>query len=163
MGELISTFHIDIKLILAQAVNFVIVLVVLYKFAYKPILKAMNERTEKIEKGIEDAKEANKKLLETEEREKEVLGKARKEAQAIIESADKTAQKNKEELLDEAKKKSEEIVANTQKQLEEEKRKMMSEVKSEIAELVVAATGKVIDEKMDSAKDKELIGKAIKS
>ena len=40
---------------------------------------------------------------------------------------------------------------------------MMSEVKSEIAELVVAATGKVIDEKMDSAKDKELIGKAIKS
>ncbi|MFA5777095.1 MAG: F0F1 ATP synthase subunit B [Parcubacteria group bacterium] len=161
MDALIGTFHIDYKILIAQIVNFSIVLFVLYKFAYGPLVKVMNDRTEKIEKGLRDAKEANKKLTETEEREKEVLSKARKEAQAIIEVADKTALKNKEDLLNEAKKKSEEIVANTQKQLEEEKKKMMSEVKSEIANLVVAATGKVIDEKMDSGKDREIIKKAI--
>lgn len=162
MQELINTFHIDLKILIAQMVNFAIVLLVLYKFAYKPILKTMNDRTSKIEKGLKDAEEVGKKLQETEEKEKEVLANAKREAQAIIETAEKTAMKNKEELLAEAKKKSEEIVANTQKQLEEEKKKMISEVKAEVASLVVAATGKIIDEKLDSQKDKEMIEKAIK-
>jgi F-type H+-transporting ATPase subunit b len=144
-------------------VNFSIVLFVLYKFAYGPLTKVMADRTERIEKGLKDAETANKKLLETEEREKEILGKARKEAQAIIESAGLSAEKNKEDILNEAKRRSEEIVANTQKQLEAEKVKMIGEIKSEIADLVVAATGKVIDEKMDKKKDEEIIEKAIKS
>lgn len=161
MDALIGTFHIDYKILIAQVVNFTIVLLVLYKFAYKPLLKTMNERTSKIEKGLKDAEEVGKKLEETEKREKEVMANARKEAQAIIESAEKTAQKNKEELLNEAKKKSEDIMISTQKQIEEEKNKMIFEVKSEIAQLVVAATGKVIDEKMDEKRDEALIRKAI--
>ena len=161
MEALIGTFHIDYKILIAQIVNFSIVLFVLYKFAYGPLVKVMNDRTEKIEKGLKDAQEANKKLTETEEREKEVLGKARKEAQAIIESAEKTALKNKDELLAEAKKKSEEILENAKRQIEDEKVKMISEIKSEIADLVVAATGKVIDEKMDKSKDDAIIKKAI--
>lgn len=163
MDALIGTFHIDYKILIAQIVNFAIVLFVLYKFAYGPLLKVMTDRTEKIEKGLKDAEAAHKKLSETEEKEKEVLGNARKEAQIIIDNAEKTALKNKEELLEEAKKKSDEIVANTQKQLEEEKKKMMNEVKSEIADLVVAATGKVIDEKMDDKKDKEIINEVLKN
>lgn len=163
MQELINTFHIDYKILIAQMVNFSIVLFVLYKFAYGPLTKVMADRTERIEKGLKDAETANKKLLETEEREKEILGKARKEAQAIIESAGLSAEKNKEDILNEAKRRSEEIVANTQKQLEAEKVKMIGEIKSEIADLVVAATGKVIDEKMDKKKDEEIIEKAIKS
>ena len=161
MDALIGTFHIDYKILIAQVVNFTIVLLVLYKFAYKPLLKTMNERTSKIEKGLKDAEEVGKKLEETEKREKEVMANARKEAQAIIESAEKTAQKNKEELLNEAKKKSEDIMISTQKQIEEEKNKMIFEVKSEIAQLVVAATEKVIDEKMDEKRDEALIRKAI--
>jgi len=162
MNALIGTFHIDYKMLIAQIVNFAIVLFVLYKFAYGPLLKVMTDRTEKIEKGLKDAEEANRKLEETEVKEKKVLGEARKEAQSIIDSAEKTALKNKEEFLDEAKKKSEEIAANTQRQLEEEKKKMLSEVKSEIADLVIAATGKVIDEKLDRKGDEEIIKKAIK-
>lgn len=162
MDALIGTFHIDYKILIAQIVNFTIVLFVLYKFAYGPLLKVMTDRTKKIEKGIKDAEEARKKLEETEVKEKAVLSEARREAQAIIDTAEKTALKNKEELLSEAKKKSDEIVINTQKQLEEEKKKMMGEIKSEIADLVVAATGKVIDEKLDEKRDKELIEKAIK-
>jgi F-type H+-transporting ATPase subunit b len=162
MDALVQTFHIDLKLLIAQIINFTIVLFVLYKFAYKPILKAMNERSGKIEKGLKDAEEAFKKLRETEEKEKELLAKARQDAQVILETAEKSALKNKEELLLEAKKKSDEIVANTQKQLEDEKRKMLSEIKSEIADLVVAATGKIIDEKLDSSKDNEIIEKAIR-
>lgn len=162
MAELIKTFHIDIKLIIAQFVNFSIVLFVLYKFAYGPILKALNNRTEKIAEGLKNAEDAKKKLQEMEIKEKEVLTEARKEAQMLIESAEETAKKNKEEFLNETKKKADEILASTQRQLEDEKKTMISEIKSEVADLVVSATGKIIDEKMDSEKDKELIERSIK-
>ena len=57
MDSIIATFHIDWKIIIAQVLNFGVVFGVLYLFALKPLMKVMRERTEKIEKGIKDAKE----------------------------------------------------------------------------------------------------------
>ena len=55
MGDLISQLGIDAKLLIAQVINFVVLLVVLYAFAYKPILKMLHKRTEKIEAGSKNA------------------------------------------------------------------------------------------------------------
>lgn len=162
MEALVKTFHIDAGLLLAQLVNFIIVLLVLYKFAYKPILKVLNDRTDKIEKGIKDAENAEVRLTEMEKKEKEVLLKAKEEAQKIIQQAEKTAITNVEELEIKAKKQSEKTLEEAKKQIEQEKNKAVKEAKSEIAELVMSATEKIIGEKMDSTKDKELIEKAIK-
>jgi F-type H+-transporting ATPase subunit b len=161
MEELVKTFHIDASLLLAQFINFAIVLLVLYRFAYKPILKTLNDRTGKIEKGLKDAEDAQNKLAEMEKREKEVLAKAREEGQKIIATAETTARKNKEELLAEAKTQSDKILAEASKKIEEEKSKMIVEIKSEVAGLVVAATEKILGEKIDASKDKDLIKKAI--
>lgn len=163
MEELINTFHIDIKLIIAQLVNFAIVLWVLKKFAYGPMLKLMTERSMKIERGIENAENAGKKLLEIEEKEKAVLVEARKAAQEIVSKAEAVAVKNKEEIISGAKNQAEKILSDSAKKIELEKNQMMSEVKGQIAELVVAATGKLIDEKMDSEKDKNLISKSLQN
>lgn len=162
MEELVKTFHIDWKLMAAQLVNFGIVLFVLYRFAYGPILKTLNDRTAKIDKGLKDAEEAGKKMVEMSEKEKEVLNEARKEAQAIISRSEEQAKKNKEEIMAEAKTQAEKAVAEAQKKIEEEKNKMMAEVKGEIAGLVMSATEKLIGEKMDSQKDGEIIAKVIK-
>lgn len=162
MEELVKTFHIDWKLMAAQLVNFGIVLFVLYRFAYGPILKTLNDRTGKIDKGLKDAEEAGKKMVEMSEKEKEVLNEARKEAQAIISRSEEQAKKNKEEIMAEAKAQAEKAVAEAQKKIEEEKNKMMAEVKGEIAGLVMSATEKLIGEKMDSQKDGEIIAKVIK-
>ncbi|HEX8974186.1 MAG TPA: F0F1 ATP synthase subunit B [Patescibacteria group bacterium] len=162
MEELIKTFQIDWKLILAQLVNFAIVFFVLKKFAYGPVLKMMNERTNKIEKGIKDAEESHKKLLEITEKEKAVLVEAKKQAQEIVAKAEEVAVKNKEEILVEAKAQAEKILIESAKKIENEKNQMMAEVKAQVAELVVAATGKVIGKKMDTEKDKALIAEAIK-
>jgi F-type H+-transporting ATPase subunit b len=161
MDELIKTFHIETNLIIAQLVNFTIVLLVLYKFAYKPILKALNDRTGKIEKGIKNAEEAQNKLAEIAQKEKEILSEAKKEAQKIIAEAEKVGVKNKEEIIAESKKQSEKILADAEKKIESEKNKMFAEVKAEVADLIVAATGKIINEKLDAGKDKELIEKSI--
>lgn len=160
--ELLNNLGINVKLLIAQIINFLVLLFVLYKFAYGPILKMLNDRTNKIEKGLKDAEASQQKLAEIEAKEKEVLKKAREEAQKIITKAEETAKKSKEEIALEAKAQAGKILADAEKKINEEKNKMLGEVKSEVAQLVVLATEKIIAEKVDSAKDKELIAKAIK-
>lgn len=160
--ELLSNLGINGKLLLAQIVNFLILLFVLYKFAYGPILKMLEERTDKIEKGLKDADESHKKLAEIVQKEKEVMAEARKEAQAIIVKAEEQAKKSKDGIAIEAKAQAEKIMQDTEKKIEEEKNKMLAEVKGEISNLVIIATEKIISQKLDTAKDKELIEKAIR-
>jgi F-type H+-transporting ATPase subunit b len=162
MEELVKTFHIETNLLLAQMVNFIIVLLVLYKFAYKPVLKTLNDRTKKIEKGLQDSSEASKKLEEITQKEKEVLIRAKKEAQEIVKKAEVAAKKDADSLIAEARGRNEKIIENAKKDIAQEKNKMISEIKSEMANLVVAATEKIIAEKLDAEKDKVLIEKAIK-
>ncbi|MFA5961102.1 MAG: F0F1 ATP synthase subunit B [Parcubacteria group bacterium] len=162
MDELIKTFHIEVNLLVAQMVNFAIVLWVLYKFAYKPVLKTLNSRTNKIEKGLEDADAAGKKLEEIVEKEKAVMAKAKKEAQEIIKTAEDQAKANSMSIVLEARNQGEKLLVGAKSQIEQEKNKMLSEVKGEIANLVVLATEKIIGEKLDKEKDKELIEKAIR-
>ena len=162
MEELIKTFHIEVNLLIAQLVNFAIVLFVLYKFAYGPILKTLNARTKRIEKGLEDSEAAKKKLEEITVKEKEVLMSAKKEAQKIIKDAEEVAVRDAKKILFEAQDQSNKSLADAKKQIEQEKEKILSEAKSEIANLVIAATEKIIGEKMSSEKDKELISNAIK-
>ncbi|EKD23625.1 MAG: ATP synthase F0 B subunit [uncultured bacterium] len=161
MEELIKTFHIDWKLIIAQLINFAIVLFVLKRYAYGPVLKMMTERSDKIEKGIKDAEHAHKRLAEITEKEKEVLVEAKKQAGEIIAHAEAAAIKNKEIIVAESKKQAEKILADATKKMEMEKNQMMQEIRTQVTDLVVAATGKVIDEKMDSEKDRAIINKAI--
>ncbi len=161
MEELINTFHIDWKLIIAQLVNFVIVLFVLKRYAYGPVLKMMTERSEKIEKGIADAEHAHKKLAEVAGKEKEVLIEARQQASAIIAQAEAVAIKNKEAILGESKQQAEQLLADAAKKMEADRVQMMQDVKAQVAELVVAATGKVLAAKIDPDKDREIISRAI--
>jgi len=161
MQELISKLGIDWKLLIAQIVNFLVLLFVLYKFAYGPILAMLEKRQKKIEKGLADAEEAHKKLQESEEKQKEILKKARTEANVIVEKAHIQAEKSKSEIAVEAKAQAEKILANAKIEIEREKEKTIGEIKSEIGSLVVAAAEKIIGEKMDGEKDKKLIERSL--
>jgi len=162
MDELIKTFRIDIKLLIAQVVNFTIVLLVLYKFAYKPILKVLNDRTSKIEKGLKDAETAQKKVEEIVIKEKEVISEAKKEAQKIILEAEARGKKSQDEMVAEAKVKIDKTVEEAKNKIESEKAEMIQDVKAEISNVVVMAAEKILNEKMDSKKDKEIIEKILK-
>jgi F-type H+-transporting ATPase subunit b len=162
MSELLSKLGIDWKLLIAQIVNFLVLLFVLWKFAYGPVLGMLDKRQKKIEKGLKDADEAHKKLTESEEKQKEILKQARTEAKDIVEKAREQAEKSKSEIAAEAKTQAEKILAGAKSEIEQEKQKTIAEIKSEIGGLVVAATEKIIGEKMDEKKDKELIEKSLK-
>jgi F-type H+-transporting ATPase subunit b len=161
MSELLTKLGIDWKLLIAQVVNFLVLLFVLWKFAYGPILSMLEKRTRKIERGLKDAEDAGKKLEESAEKQKEILKKARVEAKDIVEKAHIQAEKIKSELAVEAKVQAEKIIVSAKAEIEQEKQKTIAEIKSEIGGLVVAATEKIIGEKIDEKKDQKLIESVI--
>jgi len=83
MGEVISTFHIDVRLLIAQAVNFAIVFVILYYFGIKPLMKILTERSKKIEDSLKNATKIEKELQQTESKRAEVIKKAKVSAKVF--------------------------------------------------------------------------------
>ncbi|NTW23045.1 F0F1 ATP synthase subunit B [Candidatus Falkowbacteria bacterium] len=162
MGEIVSTFHLDIKLILAQLVNFFIILGVMYKFAYRPTLKMLNDRSEKIAKSLEQAKEIETKLVSTEEDRRSVIAEARKEATAIVEKSRLAAEERREEMIAKAKEEIGQIIDQEKEKIRAEKGEALKAIRTEVAELVTLAVEKVLAEKMTKKEDKELIKKIVK-
>ncbi len=156
MDSFISTFHIDWKIIIAQAINFIIVLLVLYFLAIKPLKKVMSERTMTIDKGLADAKE-NALMIEKSKQEYEkTIAEAKQEAHELFQVGKKEAEEKKALMLEEAKTTVENMVANGKKALEAEKAKMVDEAKAEIVSLVVKATEKLLEQTGDTKLDEKL-------
>ncbi|MES2416158.1 MAG: F0F1 ATP synthase subunit B [Patescibacteria group bacterium] len=147
MDSLISTFHIDFKLMIAQLFNFALVFVCLYFIAAKPLRKLIGERDEEIKKGLADAK-TNAEMLENTAKESEAaMRKARTEANEIFDKAKKEVEKKKTEMLESAQKEVASMLAQGKKTLDSEREKMLNEVKNEVAGLVISATEKILVEK----------------
>jgi F-type H+-transporting ATPase subunit b len=159
--ELLHTFGIDWKLFLAQILNFFVLLYLMKRFAYGPILKILEDRRKKIEKGLKEADDAHKKLVEMTEKEKAVLSSAKKQAQEILAKAQEIAGQNKEEIMTIAKKQSAEILKNTEKEIEKSRKKMIQEMKQELGELISMVSEKITRVSLDKKQHHVLIDKAI--
>lgn len=163
MDSLISTFNIDVKLLIAQAVNFAIVFAVLYYFALRPLISVMRERTAKIEKSLADAKDIETKLARTEADYAGELARAKKEANDIIVKAQEQAEIKRQEMLARAKEDIGAIINEEKSKIQQEKARTLKELKTEVAGLVVAAAEKLLGKKTDGRTDREEIEKIIKS
>ena len=155
--EALANLGIDWKLLVAQVVNFAVVLLVLKRFAYQPMLKLLDERTAKIEKGLADAENAGKKLSEIEIQEKAILMEARTEAKRILTETDEAAKKRDAAQIAETEKRVKKILHESELKIAEDQKKMLDEAKRELGETVLLAVEKVLHEKMDATKGKEFI------
>ena len=149
MESIISTFHIDWKIIIAQAINFGVVFVVLYIFALKPLSKLMSERSEKIGKGIDDAKTNAELVAKAKIQYDEAIAKAKSEANKIFQEGKKEAETKRASMLEEAKKEVDTLIANGRKTLEADKIKIVEEAKKDIATLATLASEKILSSKPD--------------
>lgn len=159
--EALANLGIDWKLFVAQAVNFLVLLFVLRRYAYRPMLEFLEKRSERIEQGLKDAEVAQMKLAEMEIQEKKVLAAARDEARIIISTAEVSAKKRDDLRLLETEAKTKRFLDEAMVKIEEEKKRMLLEVRQEIAEVVVLSVEKILGEKVDAVKEKELIEKTL--
>ncbi len=162
MDSFITTFHIDWKIIIAQAINFGVVLVILYFLVLKPLRKLMAEREAKIVGGLNDAKENAALLAASKAEYEKVLAQARTEAHEIFQEGKKEAEAKKTEMLARAQADVESMIAAGKKNLENEKAKMVEDAKREIVSLVVGATEKLLTDITDASIDKKVTNRISK-
>jgi F-type H+-transporting ATPase subunit b len=162
MESLISTFNIDWHLFLAQLINFALVFSILYLLVFKPLIKTMSERTSTIEKGLQEAAEAKKRLEAAASEKESIIAEAKKEASRLIDEGEKKINNRREEMVTKAKEEIGQIINVEKLKLQKEKDETLKEIKKEVASLVVLSLEKVLGEKMDKDFDEKLIKKIVK-
>ena len=144
MEQIITVFGIDWKLIAIQAVNFGIVLFVLERFLYRPVIKMIDERKEKIEQGVEDAEAASGELQKAEAKARELISKAETEARETLTSGKRVADEKAEKIRVETEEKNRMILEATRKEGEEIKRRALEDSREEIVRLGILAAEKIL-------------------
>lgn len=147
-------FGVTWPTLIAQMVNFILVAVILYKFAIKPILLTYDERQKKIADGLQYAEQMKVQSLEAEKERHEKIKEAVTEAQKILSEARDQSKTLLEQKVQEATAQAEATIRKAGEATELERQKMLAEVKQEVARLVVETTAKVLDKEL-SAADKE--------
>ncbi|MBW6440599.1 F0F1 ATP synthase subunit B [Patescibacteria group bacterium] len=161
MPEIFDKLGLNPKLLVAQAVNFVLLLVILQKIGYKPILKMLNDRTEKIEKSLKQAKKIEEELKNTEETKIAEIKKAKLESQEIIKEANEVAEKKSLEMIERTRAKTQEIVADAKQEIQAEKESSIKEAKQEIANISIQIAKKIIGNNFDEDKEKESVNEIL--
>jgi F-type H+-transporting ATPase subunit b len=141
--ETATQFGWDPKLFLSQVISFIIVALVLRRFAYKPILAVLEERRQRIAEGLLNAEKIKQQLAEAEQRHAEILAKANAQAQKMIDEARESAGHVAERKEQEAIAAAEQIIAKAREASVIEHEKTMAELKRELGRLVVDTTAKV--------------------
>ncbi|MEK7203454.1 MAG: F0F1 ATP synthase subunit B [Patescibacteria group bacterium] len=162
MENLIETFHIDFKLLIAQSINFIIVFFALYFLIFKPLSNVMKDRSAKIAKSLDDAEKIEKELIKTEEEYKKSLVKVKKEAELILAKADSQAEENKQAMLIKAREEIGQIINLEKNKMLAEKAQTLKDIKKETADLVLSIVEKVLENKLNNKEDADLIKKIMK-
>jgi F-type H+-transporting ATPase subunit b len=161
MESIITTFHLDWKLLIAQAINFGVVALVLWWFGFKPLAKLLEGRAEKIEQGLNDAAAASDRLKQAEAKVKELMTKARAESQAALVTAAEGASRFRVEELAKAKEEVEKTITTGNVALLAEKEEIMKNIRNEAADLIIEATKNILKDTKLVEVNKALADKAI--
>jgi F-type H+-transporting ATPase subunit b len=156
-ADLLGALGINVTLLLLQAGAFLVLVLILGKFAYPVILRSIEERRAKIETGLENAKKAEAELKNVEQKVKGIIRDARTEADDIIARSQQAAAALTEAAEKRAAKKAEAIVANAHTDMAHEVAAARTALKQETAQLVASATAKIIKQKLDAKADEQLI------
>jgi F-type H+-transporting ATPase subunit b len=157
MGAFFEAFSVDVWKLAFQVINFLILLYLLNRFLFKPVLARLDERSAKIAKGLEDAKVAARdRELARAEREAAVA-EARKEANEMIARANKIAEDTRNEILTSARADAEKVSTRAREEIVAEKDKAMAEIRGQVAELALAAAGKLVRRQMDDPTQRRLV------
>ena len=162
MEGLITTFHIDWRLMLAQLINFGVVVFVVWHFFLRKLMKTMGDRSATIEQSLEQAKQIEAEVQRTQEQSDKTIVEAKRQAAAILHQADEQARTRQEKIAQETQDKVKTLVTQAKEQIEQQKHSMLEQVKEELADVVAQAAGKILAKKLDSAEDKKFITESLK-
>lgn len=151
-----ETFGWNLKLFLSQVISFVLVALLLRRFAYQPILNVLHERRDRIAESLRNAEKIKQQLAEAEKHHAEILAKAHAEAQKMIDEARESSAHLADRKLQEAIVAAEQVMARAREASALEHERTMAELKREVGRLVVETTAKVTGKVLTSEDQRRL-------
>jgi F-type H+-transporting ATPase subunit b len=152
----------DTTLIILTWVSFISLLVILHRFAWKPILEGLKVREEYIRKSLDDADKIRDQLAEVEVTKGRIIEEAKEKANVIIEQSRKMGNDLAGQIEQRAKKNAEEIIISARQEIEGERERVSNALKKESVQTAVTLAEKILKENLDSEKNRNLINQAIK-
>ena len=149
-------FELNATLI-AQIINFLILLFVLKKFAWKPLIQAIEERQAKIAGTLDGAEKDRVAAQQMKAEYQQQLLQAKSDAQAIIEKAMKIAEETKSEIITSAREEHARLLATAQDQLARERQQALEDIRSEVVNISLAAASKIIGQSVDEKLNAKLV------
>jgi F-type H+-transporting ATPase subunit b len=152
-----EAFGVNWVALLFQIVNFVLLLYLLNRFLFRRVLALLDDRQNRIAKGLEDAEAAARdRELARAEREA-ALDEARKEGAEMMARATKIADDTRNEILAAARADAEKVTERAREEITAEKDRAMAELRAHVAELALEAAGKLVRSEMDDATQRRLV------
>lgn len=146
-------------LVFWTVITFLLLLFILKKMAWKPILNSLSEREKFIKDSIEKAERAQKEAERLVEENKERLSKAEQEAQKIIAQGREYSDKLKDQMLSESKSEAQKMIDDAKKEIERKNQEAFLGLKEQVAQIAIEAAEKIIRENLDKDKQKKLVQK----
>lgn len=143
--------------LISQIVCFGVLLVLLFGFAYKPIMRMLDERSNRIKESMEQAERIKEETARAEEMVKAQIEVGRKEGQAIVAQASQVGERVKEEARQEARKEVESLIARAQAEIEREREEAIEQLRQEFVDLALLAAERVINKSLDREVHRRLI------
>ncbi len=137
--------------------NFLLLMGALYIFAYKPILKMLDQRASRIKEGLDRSDALKEEATQAEQRIKDQLDVARREGQALVQQAAQSGERVKEESRQEARREAENIVARARAEIQLEREQAVEELRREFADVAILAAEKVLRQRLDKETHRRLI------
>ena len=152
-----EAFQVDVLKLAFQVINFLLLLYLLNRFLFKPVLARLDERSTKIAKGLEDAEVAARdRELARAEREAAVA-EARKEAADMLARANKIAEDTRSEILREAREEAERATTRAREEIAAERDRALADIRGQVADLALEAAGKLVRREMDGPTQRRLV------
>src|SRR2546421_4175248 len=152
----------DPGLFIWTIVTFLVLLALLAKFAWGPLLDALEKRQESIRKSLDDARQAQQELERLQQESAQIIRQARVEADAIIGRSRADAERLREEMRQKAREESEGIVRNAERQIQLETTRALQQIRHEAVELSVMIASKIIQRNLSKEDNERLIDEALK-
>jgi F-type H+-transporting ATPase subunit b len=152
---------ISLSTLIAQIVSFVILLVILSIFAYKPIIKMFDERARKIKESVDEVQKVKEQAAQAEGEFKKKIEAASKEGQEVIVRAMRTGEEARQRAQQEAKQEAQVLVEKARSEIQRERVEAIGELRQEFADLTIVAAEKVIGKSLDKEAHRQIIDKVL--
>ena len=153
----ISALGFNLPALIAQLINFLLLLLIFRMLLYKPLLKMLDERKKRIQEGLDASDEAKRRLSQTEQEVAKELEKARQQGQEQIAQAQQIAARIQEGARQGARQEADQLLARAKNEIDLQRDSAIAELRREFAGLTITAAERVIKEELDPEKHRRLI------